>query len=156
MTTNEQRGQGIELDRDHPAGRIEDEHRTLRDQLDIVASANTTTNLMAGLTSLPKMLSEHFAGEERVDGLYDDLAKRRPSMAAKLAALRNEHQIILDELDALRREVKTRVEAQQTVEEIAKPTTEGVARWLERLRRHEHDESWMIGDVYYTDEGGFG
>jgi hypothetical protein len=41
-------------------------------------------------------------------------------------------------------------------DEIGKSTAKDVADWLERLRRHEHDESSMIGEVYYTDEGGFG
>jgi hypothetical protein len=77
-------------------------------------------------------------------------------ISAQLDSLRNEHQFILDEFEAPCREVKVRIEAEQTLEEIAKPTINNVARWLERLRRHEREESDIIVDVYYTDEGGFG
>jgi hypothetical protein len=35
-------------------------------------------------------------------------------------------------------------------------TKRGIDRCAERLRRHEHAESTMIAEVYYTDEGGPG
>jgi len=156
MTTKEQPVPGGGFGENHPAGEVEEEHRTLRGQLDIVTSATTTTDLIACLALMPKMLSEHFAGEEQVDGLFDDLRRRRPALAAEIDALRAEHQVILDEFDALTRQVKTQVDDERKAEAIFSPTIRSVELWVERLRRHEQDESRLIGDVYYTDEGGLG
>lgn len=154
MTTNERPAPGSGFDKNHPVGIVEDEHRTLRSQLDVISAATTATALMAGLAPLPKMLSEHFAGEEKIDGLFDDLRKRRPARAGEIDALRDEHRIILDEFDALTRQVKTQLDDEQAAEEIGSRTSRDVGSWVERLRGHEHEESILIGDVYYTDEGG--
>ena len=62
------------VDRDHPMERIEDNHRRLRDQIDVVASATTPTVLLKCLLALPNILREHFAFEEQADGLYDELS----------------------------------------------------------------------------------
>ncbi len=102
------------------------------------------------------MLKEHFALEEQFNGFYDDLQRRRPSVAPALDALRDEHRVILEEFNGLYRQLKERIEVEQPVEEITDEMKSAVARSFEGLRRHEHQESVMIGDVYYTDEGGLG
>lgn len=156
MTTNDERERQADIDPEHPVGRVEEDHRTLRSQLEAAATATTPSDLMSGLADLPKMLSEHFSLEEQVGGLYDDLRSRRPALASDLDSLRTEHQVILDEFDALRRELQAQVDAEQSAETITETMRRDLTRWLERLHFHERKESEMIGDVYYTDEGGFG
>ena len=156
MMTDGKRDQQNTVDPHHSPERIEEDHRTLEDQLDAVAAATTRTALLQGLRPLPRMMQEHFAREEQVNGFYDDLQLRRPSVASELEALRDEHRLILEAFSGLVRQMQERIDAEQSVEEISEDMTSAVARSLERLRRHEHQESVMIGDVYYTDEGGLG
>lgn len=156
MMTNGKRDQQNTVGPHHSPERIEEDHRTLEDQLDAVAAATTRTALLQGLRPLPRMMQEHFAREEQVNGFYDDLQLRRPSVASELEALRDEHRLILEAFSGLVRQMQERIDAEQSVEEISEDMTSAVARSLERLRRHEHQESVMIGDVYYTDEGGLG
>jgi hypothetical protein len=52
--------------------------------------------------------------------------------------------------------LKAQIETERAVDDIPESMTRDVQRWIERLRGHEREESSMIGDVYYTDEGGFG
>lgn len=156
MTAIHNREQHRGVDRDHPMQRIEDDHRRLRDQIDVLASATTRTVLLKCLLALPNILREHFAFEEQADGLYDELRSRRPSIAPELDALSVEHQTILDEFDALLRRMKGQMDAEQTVDEIAESVKRDIARSLRRLHWHEQRESRMISDTYYTDEGGRG
>ena len=140
----------------HPAEHIEAAHDTLRDQLDVIKDATTRTALLRLLLPLHEMLQEHFAVEERFDGFYEDLLAHHPSMAHDLDALRDEHQVILDECDSLCQQLKDQMRSEQSVEEIADDTKRNLVALLDRLRRHEGKESVMIGDAYYTDEGGRG
>ncbi|MBW2389854.1 MAG: hemerythrin domain-containing protein [Deltaproteobacteria bacterium] len=155
-TNNEERGQPGRVDPNHPAERIVEEHRTLREQLEIIAAATTRTALLSGLLHMPKTLREHFDLEEQSGGLYDDLQVRRPAISRELDALRAEHEVILNEFDALCLQLKQWVDDKGALEEISEPMTGDVGRCLDRLRQHEHEESRVIGDVYYTDEGGLG
>jgi hypothetical protein len=87
MTTTDGRERHTEIDDDHPVVRVEEEHHTLREQLDTIQSATTRTGLLEDMLALPKMLVEHFTIEEQAGGLYDDLRKRRPDLATGLDAL---------------------------------------------------------------------
>jgi hypothetical protein len=156
MTTNDEREQQTQTDEQHPATRVEEDHHTLREQLDAVGAATSRTGLLAVLQQLPEPLLEHFELEEKTGGLYEDLRARRPALATELDALRAEHRVILDELDALCRQLDAGQSAEGPGQNIAEATMRPVVRWLDRIRRHEHAESGMIGEVYYTDEGGFG
>jgi len=156
MTTNDERKRHSEIDPEHPVGQVEEDHRSLRSQLETVATTRTCTALLSGLAEVPKMLTEHFSLEEQAGGLYDDLRSRRPALASELDALRKEHEVILDEFGALRRQLQAEIDSERTADTITEPMTRDLARWLERLHFHERKESAMIGDVYYTDEGGFG
>ena len=152
MTTNGNREAPGAVGRHHSAERIEEDHHALRGQLDAVAAASGRAALVEALLPLPAMLQEHFALEEQFDGFYDDLLTRRPALASALDALRDEHRVILDECESLCRQLKERMNVERSVEEIADDTKRDVARLLERLRHHEHEESVMMGDAYYTDE----
>ena len=63
---------------------------------------------------------------------------------------------MLDEWALLSRQLKERMDAERRVEAIGEDMKKSVERSLDRLRRHERRESVMIGDAYYTDEGGRG
>jgi len=138
---------------DHPAGPIVDEHRMLRSRLDALTDAADRAGILSSLQDLPKKLEAHFAAEEGEGGLYEDLARRAPAVSEKLEALRGEHRAILDEVEELSRVVQADPGADGA---ISAATRDSVARCVGRLRRHELDESTMIGDIYYTDEGGQG
>ena len=159
MTTSDEGGRRKVVEQGHPVELVEDDHRTLRDQLETIAAATTRTSLLSGLNALPKMLHEHFALEEQVGGLYDDLRSRCPSKAPKLDELCSEHHVILDELEDLCLKLKGQMGAEGSAEESTEPLMpmmRDLTRWLDRLQTHEHDESCIIGDVYYSDEGGLG
>lgn len=156
MTTHDERERRFSIDPSHPAGRIEEEHRTLRSQLDAVAAATTQSALLSSLLGLPKVLSEHFALEEQPDGLYEDLRTRSPSVVPRLDVLCDEHRRIVGKIDLLCANMKKRIEADEAFDAIPSSIAHDVARLLEELRRHEQEESTLIGDVYYTDEGGRG
>jgi hypothetical protein len=153
MTKSDERTGRSGTGEDDPAGPIEDDHRVLRSRLEALTDAADHAGILSGLQELPKMLAEHFADEEAVGGLYDDLARRCPSIFEEIEVLRGEHRAILEELEALSREVRSHPGPDGAISE----TTRGaVTRCVERLRRHEHAESKMIADVYYNDEGGPG
>jgi hypothetical protein len=156
MTTTDGRQRQSGVDQDHPAMRVEEEHHGLRGQLDTIQAATTRAELRRDMLALRKMLLDHFAIEEGSDGLYDDLRKRRPALTSKLDALVDEHQVILDELDAAHLRLNGQIEAEPKVELIPESTKRDVSTWMDRLRGHERKESFMIGEVYYTDEGGLG
>jgi hypothetical protein len=156
MTTNRKHEQQAGLGQHQPPKQIEEDHDILRDQLDAVATATTCTALLQDLLPLTKMLQEHFVREEQFNGFYEDLRVRRPSLAPTLDALCGEHRLILEEFDELCSKLKERMDREQTIEEIGEATTRDLARSMDRLSRHEYRESRMIGDVYYTDEGGLG
>jgi hypothetical protein len=156
MTKDGKRESQGAVGRHHLSDRIEEEHHSLREQLDAVAAATTCTALLQSLLPLSEMLQAHFALEEQSDGFYDDLEAHSPSMASELSALRDEHRVMLDEWALLSRQLKERMDAERRVEAIGEDMKKSVERSLDRLRRHEHRESVMIGDAYYTDEGGRG
>lgn len=141
------------IGKDHPAGPIEDDHRELRTRLETLTDNADHAGILSSLQELPKMLAKHFADEEEVGGLYDDLAERCPAVCKELELLRGEHRAILDDLEVLGREVQNSAESGEA---LSKTTREVVARCLETLRRHERAESTIIADVYYNDEGGRG
>lgn len=156
MTAKDERGEWGGTEPDQLALRVGQDHRTLRLQLDAIEVANIRTAVLASLLALPKMLTEHFALEEQSDGLYDDLRMRRPATTRQSDALCDGHAVILDVLDERCRRLKQRIEAEREIGEIAEPIRREVRRWLEKPRRRDHDESCMICDVCYTDEGGYG
>jgi len=156
MTTQGKREWSDSGARFDPAEHVEPAHGALRDRIEAIAGATTEDVLVRVMAPLPEMLRQHFALEEQVDGFYDDLQLRLPSRAPELDALRSEHGEILEACDALSRQLKERMNAQPTAREICDDTKKDVASLLDRIRRHEHRESVMIGDAYYTDEGGRG
>jgi hypothetical protein len=153
MTTHDRERNLPGTSGNHRAKRVEEEHDALRSRLDSVAAATSRSELLEGLRPLPKMLLEHFAFEEQADGLFDDLQARSPIAAPKLAALHDDHRVIIDELDALRRSLQSPADPE---EKISATAMRELARWLEKLRHHESTESRIVADIYYTDEGGHG
>jgi hypothetical protein len=156
MTGNYERERPVVDSQRHHTEQIVEAHRTLREQLDVIATMTTPASLLTGLLGLPEVLVEHFATEEQSGGLYDDLRARCPTMSTKLDSLIEEHTTILETLDDLCRRLKVSIESEREVDEITNSMKNGISRLLEQLRRHEHDESCMIGDVYYSDESGGG
>ncbi len=135
--------------------RIEEAHRELNRRLHALASATDCRGLMLELAGLPKTLAEHFAEEESSDGLYERLQCRRPSVHSELAALRREHEEMLRAVEALQHRLKLEMESEDSGRPLLYPKSQ-VSELLARLRRHEHDESQLIADVYYSDEGSSG
>jgi hypothetical protein len=70
MTPNHSQKHQREFDRPHSVQTIENEHRSLHDLLKVVAAAGTSTALFDALTALPRLLGEHFAAEEKIDGMH--------------------------------------------------------------------------------------
>jgi hypothetical protein len=156
MTANHERERQVEGRGHHSANRIRDDHLTLRGQLDVIVAAQSHQALLTELAPLPKILLEHFDREEQVGGIYEDMQTRCPPMAPRLDALRGEHRVLAEEVDEICRQLEARMGAAPGSDGIDESLKARVTRWIEKLRRHEHDESSMMGDVYYSDEGGRG
>lgn len=151
MTNHGEHRRPVAAEHEPLVGPIEDEHRELRTRLETLEAERA--GVLSTLLELPKMLADHFADEERIGGLYEDVARRSPAVGSQIDALRAEHRAILEELEALSRAAQGNARPDGSVDEN---TMRGVARCVERLRQHEHSESKMIADVYYSDEGGRG
>lgn len=101
------------------------------------------------LDALAALLPDHFADEEREDGLFEQLRSDRPAVDARVKALQREHKEILRALDAL-------TEATRQLAEHHGRLEEQKSAFLRRLRAHERIETRLVMDTYLVDEGGPG
>ena len=154
MTTDEARGKPNAVPPDHPVAGIEEDHSSVRDHIEEIAAARTCAALVAALDGLPAELEAHFAREESDEGYFADIGQRRPAVSPQLQAFRDEHRAMLEQLEGVCGQLADRGEGAD--EEIPPPIHDAVTQWLEKLRGHELEESRIIADVYYSDEGGYG
>jgi hypothetical protein len=126
---------------------IHREHETLRALLGRIKSTKEIPTLLHLLQMLRHQLVEHFATEERPDGLHAVIMGREPRFAAALDHIIAEHDVILKDVDgllALARDCQSRTEA----------LLHDVVRLAERLHDHESRETQLFADTDFIDLGG--
>lgn len=156
MTTDDEHRRPIAASPDHPVARIEEDHSGVRSRIEEIEAARTRAGLGSALDGLPEQLRQHFALEESEGGYFEDVARRQPAISPQLQRLREDHRAMLEQLDELCRQLADRARSNEPEEDIPPHLHGAVTEWVEKLRSHEIDESRIIADVYYTEEGGYG
>lgn len=84
---------------------IEREHAALRNEIGVIRrlieDADPRSMLIQRLTVMCDLLARHVAQEEQ-DGYLDGVATRRPELEPGVAALRQDHLVLLDASERLR------------------------------------------------------
>jgi len=132
--------------------RVEGVHRDLRELLDQLAGATDFDAIAAGLRDLPKTLADHFAEEEAPGGLYDALRHRRPTVESDIGRLCGQHAVLRDQVDALLDRVRAPGASSCTQADLASLRGEALS-FIDLLRRHERMETWLVSEIYYSEDG---
>lgn len=139
--------------------RIERAHRRILEVFDRQPKeAGELAQTRALLDTLPRMLTEHFAEEEGLEGLFEAMRAARPAIDPQLKFLCREHREILEAIETLERRVRE-LEAglePERRELLLARLRENVDALVGRIRRHEQAESRLVADVFYDEEGGSG
>lgn len=102
------------------------------------------------LSGVQSALERHVASAEAEQGLFAEIDLTRPTLVRSVERLRREHIDLVQQAEALRRQV-----AHYGVEE--RPAFENIrqqaARLLEALRHHQAREADLIFESLYTDIG---
>ncbi len=124
-----------------------DEHVTLREMIALLRAANTKREVAARLLEFKDALTEHFAGEEAVDGFYASVLLAAPRHSALLAELAEQHAAMLVEVERLAEHV-----AGNPAQELP-VARKRVAALCDQLEAHEDQEHELILEVMNTDLG---
>jgi hypothetical protein len=100
------------------------------------------------LQALRRDLAEHFADEEREDGLAQAVAPTAPRHLRRLEALMAEHAHLLASLDDLIQR------GEAATHRTATPIVAGARDLTRRLARHEAAETALLTDAVLADIGG--
>jgi hypothetical protein len=139
--------------------RVERAHRQIRHIVALEsAEGGSLSRTRALLETFPDLLREHFADEERPNGLFDSLRAVRPDVDFKLKFLEQEHREILQAVEELRRLVEEmeQLEEPEARELHLAQIQERTAVLMRRVRHHELAESRLVVDIDYMEEGGSG
>ena len=108
-------------------------------------SSESLANLRVRLGATRTHVREHFRLEEQ-DGYMDIVRKREPRLERAVQQLADEHQLLMQSLDALISEFWA-----ATSLDSAFP--EKVQAWVERIRDHEARETRLVQDAFDLDIG---
>lgn len=138
--------------------RIEGTHARIRGDLQALEQAADVEVIRIVVDDLPGLFREHFADEERPEGLFDELRSLRPVIDSQLKFLQQEHREIMQALEDLKRQF---AEADQVTSEGELAQRHDHIRvsahaFLNLVRHHERIESSLVAETYYTDDGGSG
>jgi hemerythrin-like domain-containing protein len=146
----------------HPASeivtRVVDSHTRIRADLEVLASSADLDEIRAVVDDLPDLLKEHFRDEEKPGGLFDELRSLRPVFDSQLKYLRGEHREIMRTLEGLQHEIQEMDELfkvgdrEQRLDHIRM----SAASFLQLIQHHERIESRLVGETYYSEDGGSG
>jgi hypothetical protein len=109
-------------------------HGRIRQLLVDLGAAEQPDAILKLAEALEQALADHFAEEEKPDGLFEELEKRAPANSFRLRSLRREHRAILKELDGLCARVRS----------------------MERGLSDEEAETCFVMDTHLVDDGGRG
>lgn len=105
--------------------------------------------LLEHLPVLLRTMREHFVDEEGGQ-LYGELPTRRPQVAARLDALKNEHPHMLAEIEEI---IDVAGDLRRAELYELRELNARVQLLVARLRRHEAAENELIYEVYWDDIG---
>jgi hypothetical protein len=108
-------------------------------------SSERLANLRVRLGATRAHLGEHFRLEEQ-DGYMDIVRKREPRLERAVQQLADEHQLLMQSLDALITEIWAATSLDDTF-----PVK--VQAWVERIRDHETRETRLVQDAFDLDIG---
>jgi chromosome segregation ATPase len=131
------------------SARIERAHERIPEFLVELERAGELAPILEVLEGLGQLLPGHFSDEEGPDGLYEELAARRPANGSRLRSLQREHREILEALERLRQQAR---EAKTDLSDVWKARN----AFVERVRSHERRESRLVMDTCLVDDGGSG
>lgn len=129
--------------------RIDREHMRIRAFLGQLREAAAPSRIAELLDALAPLLAGHFEEEERPHGLFDELLALRPSNENGLGRLRREHRELVDEIEALRKNLER---VQGELLQIAQDKT----MFERKLQAHDLAETRMVLDTHLQDDGGSG
>jgi hypothetical protein len=105
--------------------------------------------LLEHLPELARTMREHFVDEER-GALFTELPLRRPRIADRLEALKDEHPRMLSEVEKIIEIAGGLKEAE--IYELRELNAR-IQLFVARLRRHEAAENELVYEVYWDDVG---
>jgi hypothetical protein len=129
--------------------RVQRAHRKIVGLVSELEEAQDRARISPLLSELSSILPDHFADEEGVDGLFEQLRIQRPEIHSRLKSIQREHRSLLQGLQALQAKVDEEGLDPERIEEEK-------AAFVRRLRGHERTENLVVLDVYLEDEGGSG
>jgi hypothetical protein len=144
MTDSEQFGD--ELAREH--ARLEEVLGQADEFLDRPPDDASAESLRPLLAHLEQSCRDHMRYEE-AGGYLTPARKRFPHLNSRIDDLRDEHRILLDELDALAQATREGADIQQMQADVLPR----LRQWLEKLRHHEHQENELIQETFGRDLG---
>jgi DNA repair exonuclease SbcCD ATPase subunit len=124
-------------------------HGRIRQLLADLGTAEQPGEILKLAEALEQALADHFAEEEKPDGLFEELEKRAPGNSFRLRSLRREHRAILAELDGLCARVRS---MERGLSEIRKDAD----TLIHKIREHEEAETCFVMDTHLVDDGGRG
>lgn len=138
--------------------RIVDTHRRIRSDLEVLDKSEEVDEIRFVVDDLPELLKEHFHDEEKPGGLFDELESLRPAFDSQLKFLRQEHREIMQAIEDLQRQFREADEVTQAgeLEQRHDHIRVSATAFLQLIRHHERIESRLVGNTYYTEDGGSG
>ena len=105
--------------------------------------------LLEHLPGLARTMREHFEAEEK-GALFTDLPRRNPMVYARLKILKEEHPLLLREVERIIEIISGLREAE--LYELREVNAR-IQLFVARLRRHEATENELIFEAYWDDYG---
>jgi len=134
--------------------RIRDEHVALRDKLGRIHSVLASEEISE--KEIQRLLEEfhaalklHFAGEEEVEGFFEDVVTRAPQLASRADRLYHEHEDLLQRADELCRFAAAGSPSLTWWRELSCRCHE----FSRDLMHHESEENQLLQAVYQDDIG---
>lgn len=125
---------------------IRREHESLRGLLSRIEHAGQLAELVPLVVRLREELEEHFATEERPEGLHAAIENREPRYERALHVILDEHKEFLALADDVVGRAKACLEQKEVI-------LRDVLRLCTRLHDHEVRETELLSDTYYLDLG---
>lgn len=138
--------------------RIVDTHRRIRSDLEVLEKSDEVSEIRIVVDDLPELLKEHFAEEEKPDGLFDELGSLRPVFDSQLEYLRGEHREIMAALEGLHRQLQEADDVSDAgvLEQRHDHILMSAVAFVQLIRHHERIESRLVAATYYSENGGSG
>ncbi|MBQ17700.1 MAG: hypothetical protein CMJ65_11290 [Planctomycetaceae bacterium] len=134
---------------------IASEHRRLRRSLSCLsqflvdpASVHRVDPLLSRLEQLAEIVADHMALEER-GGYLEPVCERLPHAAETLEKCLDEHDVLQKDLA----ELIDSLHAGPSINSVHRLIFPGLLSWIAALEDHEHRETELLIEAFWTDYG---